>query len=154
MKKGLLTILAVLPCLMAFKCGGDSFESPNNYTPYELLTKNDYAADIFYQNNQTIDNEGVFRQEILKIEKYKNIKELKTTTESCFKYNVRTNGIGFFIDMGADITFYADGYVDVDIPDGYSSLKDHYYYSFDQDEAVTLFEFVFNYFEAMVYQGE
>ena len=154
MKKGLLTILAVLPCLMAVKCGGDSFTSPNNNTPYILISKNDSSAQISFQSMAATDDDGVIRSEILKIEKYKSLKEIKPTTKTFFKYSMKTNGIGLFTNRGADITFYADGYVDVDSLDSYSSLEDHYYYSFDQDEAVTLFEFVFNYFEAMVYQGE
>ena len=64
MKKGLLTILAVLPCLMAVKCGGDSFESPNNNTPYILISKNDSSAQISFQSMAATDDDGVIRSEI------------------------------------------------------------------------------------------
>lgn len=153
MKKGLLLVIGVLPCLTAFKCG-DSFESPKNYTPYKLLSKNDYPGEITYSNKKRTDTEGILREEILKIEKYKNIKELKTSSNKYFVYDLRTNGIGFFIDMGAVMTFYDDGYVDVDPPEGYSSLEDHYYYQFDQDKAYELFEFVASYYEAHIHEGE
>ena len=147
-KKGLLAVLIVLPALMAAKCtfGGEPFESPNNYTPYKLISKNDYPGEVTYKGNELTDKEGIIREYILKIEKYQNTKELKTTSNESFTYDLRTNGIGFFISMGANITFYADGYVDVDPPSSYSSLEDHYYYSFDQESATKLFGFISEYF--------
>ena len=156
MKKGLLIVLAVLPSLMAAKCtfGGEPFESPKNYTPYKILSDNSSLGRLGYNNDYLDDYDNGVRTAILKITEYKNIKELKNTTSSCFAYNVKTSGIGFFLDMGADMTFYADGYVDVDIPDGYSSLEDHYYYQFDQDKAYELFEFVASYYEAHIHEGE
>ena len=156
MKKGLLAILIILPSLMAAKCslGGEPFESPKNYTPYKILSDNSSLGRIGYNNDYLDDYDNGVRTAILKISEYKNIKELKTTTTSYFTYSVPTSGIAFFLDMGADMTFYADGYVDVDTPDSYSSLEDHYYYQFDQDKAHELFEFVASYYEAHIHEGE
>jgi len=117
-------------------------ESANKYNPYKMLTGNSATGTFKYMSDEVWDIENIFRNEIIKITNYKNVKELKTTSNDYFKYSVKTDGVGFTVDMGADFTFYSDGYVDVDIPDSYSSLKDHYYYTFNQDECDVLFSFV------------
>ncbi len=144
MKKSLFAVI-ILPILTLSSCslfGNDSSESSKNYTPYKMLTKNTSTGTFTYQGEEVRDMEDIFRKEILKITDYKNVKELKTTSNDYFKYSVKTDGVGLTTNMGADFTFYSDGYVDVDIPDSYSSLKDHYYYTFNQEECDNLFSFV------------
>ena len=144
MKKHLILLTAILPSLMMASCSlfNNDSESTKKYNPYQMLTKNQSTGTFIYKGDEVRDMDYIFRNEIIKITNYKNVKELKTTSNDYFKYSVKTDGVGLTTNMGADFTFYSDGYVDVDIPDSYSSLKDHYYYTFNQDECDNLFSFV------------
>lgn len=143
MKKSLLAVI-ILPILTLSSCSlfSNDSETSKKYTPYQLLTKNRETGIFIYKGDEVRDMEDIFRNEIMKITNYKNVKELKTTSNDYFIYSIKTSGVGLTTNMGADFTFYSDGYVDVDIPDSYSSLKDHYYYTFNQDECDNLFSFV------------
>ena len=127
-KTTLLKPLIVITFLLT-SCG----ESPDKWSPDKALNRIHPAERRTYvrvNDLETQDTDFAIGSAIKQIA-YKNEKKNKTDSINCFTYSFDVSG--YMFPRNCTMTFYADGYVDVNSP------KKHFYYSFDEAEALALY---------------
>ena len=119
----------MLMTLLLTSCG----ESPDKWSPDKALNRIHPAERRTYvtvNELQVQDSDFAIGSAIMKIT-YKNEKKNKSNSTNCFEYSFDVTG--YMFPRNCTMTFYDDGYVDVNSP------KKHFYYSFDKTEALALY---------------
>ena len=127
-KTTLLKPLMLLTLLLT-SCG----ESPDKWSPDKALNRIHPAERRTYvrvNDLEAQDTDYAICSAIKQIT-YKNEKKNKTDSINWFTYSFDVNG--YMFPRNCTMTFYSDGYVDVNSP------KKHFYYSFDKTEAIALY---------------
>ena len=129
MNKATLLKPLILITFLLTSCG----ESPDKWSPDKALDRLHPAERRTYvtvNELQVQDSDFDIGGAIMKIT-YKNEKKNKTDSINCFTYSFDVSG--YMFPRNCMMTFYDDGYVDVNSP------KKHFYYSFDKTEALALY---------------
>ena len=131
MNKSTLLKPLMLMTLLLTSCG----ESPDKWSPDKALNRIHPAERRTYvkvNNLEAQDTDYAICSAIKQIA-YKNEKKNKTDSINCFTYSFDVNG--YMFPRNCTMTFYSDGYVDVNSP------EKHFYYSFDEAEALALYAY-------------
>lgn len=129
----------ILITLLLTSCG----ETSDKWSPDVVINRRDqreYRTFVKVEESQVQDEEFSIGRAISNAAPYKHVKKNKTTSSNSFVYSLDVSG--YIFPVGCSMTFYDDGYVDVDSP------KAHFIYSFDQEKAQSLYEQAFSFVNA------
>ena len=132
MKKPIITLsLIIISACSLSACG----ESSNDWTPDKVINKRHPAEQRSYisvGDKQVLDADYDIGKAIYNAAPYKQVKKNQTTSENYFKYDLSVSGSKF--PVHCEMTFYEDGFVEVDSKDVVFT------YQFDAEQSANLYQ--------------
>ena len=125
-----LSLIIISACSLS-ACG----KSSNDWTPDKVLNKRDQRESRSYVTageKQVLDTDYNIERAIYNAAPYKHVKKNQTTSNNYFKYNLDVNGSIF--PVYCEMTFYEDGYVEVNTKDV------DFIYQFNAEKSASLYQ--------------
>ena len=132
MKKPIIALsLIIISACSLSACG----ESSNDWTPDKVINKRSQGEQrsyVSFGDKQVLDTDYDIGKAIYNAAPYKEVKKNQTTSENYFKYDLTVSGSKF--PVHCEMTFYEDGYVEVDSKDV------DFIYQFDAEQSANLYQ--------------
>lgn len=134
----LFTSLFALTITSTKSCEKTAEDYINDFNPYQIAAERTPLKEEITLHDRTVNVEDYsIRNRILKIKTFTYIEENKTETNKSFSVTFTYPGI--VVHSHKTMTFYQDGFVDVE--NKYvKNHPSHYYYQFDSEQAASLYE--------------
>ena len=134
----LFTSLFALTITSTKSCEKTAEDYINDFNPYQIAAeKTPLKEEITFLDRKVNSKDFNIRTRILKIKNFTYVEENKTESDKSFSCTFTYSGI--WLHSYQTMTFYQDGFVDVE--NKYvKNHPSHYYYQFDVEKAASLYE--------------